>query len=87
MNNVKRSLEIVTMRGTSVPLEDTLITDSPSMNFGLIVDLMRSSAAPTIVDGVVVMSRPDFCRSFKLISFIVDVTVGDLRLPVTVSTS
>jgi hypothetical protein len=48
------------MRGTMTPLLDTLCISNPNRSFGEIDALTDSSAAPTLVSGVVVIRRRDF---------------------------
>ena len=59
---MNKSFDIVTIRGTNVPLEETLSIGIPEKKLGWMEDLMPNKDAPTVVDGVVVMRRPDFWR-------------------------
>ena len=59
---VNKSSDMVMIRGTNVPFDDTFIMGTPSKKWGLMLDLMSSSALPTVVEGVVVVRRPDFWR-------------------------
>lgn len=60
MNTVNKSSEIVMIRGTSVPLDETFSMDTPSKKLGWISDFMSKREVPIVVEGVVVMRRPDF---------------------------
>jgi hypothetical protein len=59
---VKRSCEMVRMRGTSVALEEIFRMVSPLRKSGWMLDLMLEREAPTVVEGVVVLRRPEIWR-------------------------
>jgi hypothetical protein len=55
--HLKRSSDIVNIRGTIVPLEVIFWICNPSNSDDLMDDLMNVRARPTLVDGVVVTRR------------------------------
>lgn len=60
MNIVNKSSEIVMIRGTRAPFEETLSMDTPLKKSGWISDFMFKRDVPIAVEGVVVIRRLDF---------------------------
>ena len=52
-----------------MPLVDTFWISRPSNSFGDIWGLMDLRTAPTLVSGVVVIRRSDFCRGGVIVAY------------------